>query len=214
LLFPAWAFGALAYHATKRWQCSFGGSLALFLISGAALVAALVFENRLGLNNGKAGLPPLYYSSNYFGDNIFGLIVVVHFFCCGLLSKHFASNLEPYRLVRAIRWMAGHTFSLYLYHMPILFFIRAVTKYDTHNALSVLVATTGALVIVAGLSKLTEERYPGLRMWARRWIGIGAEKLKIAFVNWRPSAPKKDAMIGRGLPGALDSFQAGAANDD
>jgi peptidoglycan/LPS O-acetylase OafA/YrhL len=178
LLLPAWAVGAMAFHAGKVCQCSYRNSLILFIATGLGTVMALIFEDQLGFSNGKAGLPPLYYSSNFFGDNVFAIVVAAHFFCCALFSRHLTKNLEPYRIVKFVRWMASHTFSLYLYHMPILFFIRAVTKYDPHNPFAVLAAMAAALLTIAGLSKITEERYPALRILLRRGMVTFTDKLR------------------------------------
>jgi len=171
LLMPAWAVGAAAFYATKSCHSSFGNSAMLFAVSGCAAMAALVFEDQLGFSNGKAGLAPLYYSSNFVGDNLFAAVVAVHFFCCGLFSKHLVKDLEPLKAVKFTRWLAGHTFSLYAYHMPLLFFVLAVTRYNTRNPYTVITATCIVLLMIAGLSKLTEERYPALRNYLRRYFG-------------------------------------------
>jgi peptidoglycan/LPS O-acetylase OafA/YrhL len=179
LLLPAWAVGALAFHAGRRFKCSGRSALLLFIITGVAVIASLLFENQLGMNNGKVGLPPLYYSYNYVGDNLFAVILAANFFACALFSRQFKNDFEPRRVVRFIRWMASHTFSLYLYHVPLLFFIRAVTKYDPHNPYEVAAALCVALVIVSGLSKITEEQYPLLRTRARRWMTTLLERIRL-----------------------------------
>jgi peptidoglycan/LPS O-acetylase OafA/YrhL len=170
LLLPAWAVGALAFHATQQWRCSRRTGLLLFVGSLAVLGIAVMYDVRLGLTNGKAGQPPLYYSANFIGDNIFAAIVALNFLCCALFSRTLKVDFEQYRAVKTIRWLAGHTFSLYVYHMPILYFLRAAFYYDPYNLTQVLCAVGGALVIIAGLSKVTEERYQALRKWTRLWM--------------------------------------------
>ena len=170
LLFPAWMAGALAFYTSKACQSTRGRSLMLFFGTGVATLLALVFEDQLGLNNGKAGAPPLYYSSNAVGDNIFAMLVAAHFVGCALLSRHVSTALENQPAVKWIRWMAGHTFSLYVYHLPILLFIRAITHYDPHSPIAVLAAISFALLTIVGLSKITEEPYPAVRSLLRRWI--------------------------------------------
>jgi len=168
LLLPAWAAGALAFHAGKNWHCSQRRSLILFVGTGLAVLAVLISKDQLGLNNGRVGLAPLYYSANFFGDNIFAVIIAANFFCCAVFSRRLAGDFESQRAVKMIRWMASHTFSVYLYHVPVLLFIRAVTKYDPHNLFAVLAAMLVTLLIIAGLSKATEERYTMLRTYLRR----------------------------------------------
>jgi peptidoglycan/LPS O-acetylase OafA/YrhL len=179
LLLPAWAAGAFAFHAGKRYNYSGRSSLILFMATGIGMVMALVFQDALGLNNDPVGQPPLFYSSNFVGDNLFAFIVAAHFFCCTLFAKHLSQNFESFRVVKIIRWMAGHTFSLYLYHLPILLFVRAITKYDPDNHFEVLAALFMTLLIIVGLSKISEERYPALRTLLRRWFKILFGKLQM-----------------------------------
>jgi peptidoglycan/LPS O-acetylase OafA/YrhL len=179
LLLPAWAAGALAFHASKWLKCSARSALPLFIVTGLGVITSLVFENQLGMNNGKVGQPPLYYSYNFVGDNLFAVILAANFLCCALFSQHLKINFEPRRAVRFIRWMASHTFSLYLYHVPLLFFIRAITKYDPQNPYEVAAALGVALMIVSGLSKVTEEQYPILRTRSRRWMTMLVERIRL-----------------------------------
>jgi peptidoglycan/LPS O-acetylase OafA/YrhL len=192
LLLPAWAVGALAFHASKMWRCSLRTGLLLFLVSGLAMVLAIVFAVPLGITNGKAGQAPLYYSSDFIGDNILATLVALHFLSCALFSRHIAKNFEPYRVVKFIRWLAGHTFSLYVYHMPILYFLRAF-GYNPNDWRIAILAMCGALLIIAGLSKVTEERYAALRLSARSWMAGLADKMRPVAIKWKlsPAAPNK-----------------------
>jgi peptidoglycan/LPS O-acetylase OafA/YrhL len=185
LLLPAWAVGAAAFHLSKTWRCSYLNSWIFFIVTGLVTVTALIFEDQLGLNNGKAGLAPLYYSSNFLGDNIFALILAAHFFCCSLLSQQSSKNIESYRMIRFIRWMAGHTFSLYVYHLPILLCICAIAKHDPHNFMAVLANTMLTLLIVVVLSKATEEKYPIVRKIFRRWMQSFDGKMRLVTTRWK-----------------------------
>ncbi len=179
LLLPAWAVGAGAFHVGKSWHCSRLKSWLLFISTGLTTLLVLVFGHKLGLNDGQAGQPPLYYSSSFLGDNLFAVVVAAHFLACYILSRHFTKHLDASRVAKLIRWMASHTFSLYLYHVPILWFILAVTKYDARNPVAVLTALAVTLLAIVGLSKVTEERYPALRSLLRRWIGRVVERFRV-----------------------------------
>jgi peptidoglycan/LPS O-acetylase OafA/YrhL len=170
LLLPAWAIGAIAFRATQGYRCSYRSSLVLFVATGLVMAAALYFADQPGLSNSNVGKAPWFYSANFLADNVFAVIVALHFFCCGLLSKHLASNLEPYWIVKTIRWMSGHTFSLYVYHLPILLFIRSIGNYNPEDPWEDLVAIVITLLIIVGLSKITEEKYPAIRIPLRRWM--------------------------------------------
>jgi peptidoglycan/LPS O-acetylase OafA/YrhL len=185
LLFPAWVVGAMAFHAGKALSFSWRTSLVLFVGSGIAMILSVVFAIKLGLTNGEAGHAPLYYSANWLGDNIFAVIVAAHFLSCSLFSKHLTGNLEPYAAVRFIRWLASHTFSLYVYHMPLLYFVRAVGRYDSHSLPAAIIAMLVVLVIIAGLSKITEERYPALRKYLRAQMNTLTVKLQPLGERWK-----------------------------
>ena len=187
LLLPAWVVGALAFRLTKDIQMSFKTSFILFVATGIGMITALVFECPLGPNNDKTGTAPLYHSSNFFEDNVFAIVVAAHFCCCALLSKHFNKNLEKYRLVKSVRWMASHTFSLYVYHQPILLFIRAVWKYDPSNPFAVFAVTSITLMVIVCLSKITEERYPALRSLLRRWLAMLSSRCWMMLSKYRAS---------------------------
>jgi peptidoglycan/LPS O-acetylase OafA/YrhL len=193
LLLPAWVAGALAFHASKKLQPSYRNSLLLFIASGLVVALAAVFDVQLHLTNGAAGQPPLFYSSDFIGDNIFSFLVAAHFLACALFSRHLLANFEPYRIVRFIRWLAGHTFSLYVYHMPILYFLRAVLRYNPYNLSLVLLALGLTLLLIAGLSKITEERYPVLRTVLRGWMGGFLDRVRPVAIRWKlsPAAPTK-----------------------
>lgn len=192
LLLPAWIVGALAFHASKALNFSYGKSLALFIATGVGMILAIIFAIQLGLTNGEAGHPPLYYSANYLGDNIFAVIVALHFLCCALFSKHLTKSMESSAVVKFIRWLASHTFSLYVYHMPLIYFVRAIGKYDPHSLPSALAAMAIVLLIIAGLSKITEERYPALRKHLRVWMNSLSGKLRPIGLRWKlfPSPDK------------------------
>jgi peptidoglycan/LPS O-acetylase OafA/YrhL len=182
LLLPAWAVGAMAFHASKVWRCSLRSGLVLFMATGLAAAAAMIFQNQLGLDDNAVGKPPLFYSSDFIGDNLFGILVGAHFWACAIFSRHFVKNLEPYRIVKLTRWMAGHTFSLYLYHVPILLFLRAITKYDPNNQIAVYAAMAVTLLMIVVLSKITEEQYPNLRATLRRWIAAFLQSIR---AHWK-----------------------------
>jgi len=177
LLAPAWAAGALAYYAGKKFSCRRLPGLFLFVLTGLVVIGCLVFQKQLGLDNGKVGRYPLYYSYNFIGDDLFALMVSANFFACCLFSRHLAMDLEAYRITKFIRWLAGHTFSLYLYHVPLLFFMVAVTRYNTRSPVEVMGAICATLVIIVGLSKITEEQYPAFRAYARRFMARKLEKI-------------------------------------
>lgn len=69
-------------------------------------------------------------------------------------------------LARPIRGMASSTFSIYLYHFPILVLIYAVTGYDRSSQLARMLVFSGTVGACFLLSRVTEARKA---VWGR-WI--------------------------------------------
>jgi peptidoglycan/LPS O-acetylase OafA/YrhL len=93
-------------------------------------------------------------------------------------------------LEKPIRWAANHTFSIYLFHFPLLILIYAVTHYDRSSSLAKCAAFVAVLLLCGLLSKISEER----KRWWRRviygWLnraGVGNDSLaKRDSIEFRP----------------------------
>ena len=99
-----------------------------------------------------------------------------------LMALHF---LGVYRLAReadwlgaraetAIRWCAGATFSLYLFHYPILTFLHGLPAYDSAKPLHAALMAAVTLVACFLLAEVSERR---LGFWKRLVHGV-FERLK------------------------------------
>lgn len=64
----------------------------------------------------------------------------------------------------AIRWCAGATFSIYLFHYPILTFLYGLPGYDGNNAVHVVALAGVTLVACFALAEVSERR---LDLWKR-----------------------------------------------
>jgi len=164
LLLPCWLAGCATYYCCKcRFQIPKKLQWVFFVASLVAIICILYSPKSFGMDNGRSGRWPLYHSFNFIADNIFAVIVAFNFWTAGqiLTSKTDIAGAS------LIRWASHRTFSLYLYHVPILWCIRALTNYDIHKPLSVFCAIVGCLVVVAGVSEFTEQYYPQLRKLTR-----------------------------------------------
>ncbi len=90
-------------------------------------------------------------------------------------DQTFSGSRLPEGLVASVRWLGDHTFSLYLYHFPLLFFIAAVVPFDRGNVVSGGALILLTLALVFGLSLFTESRRPWWRKcFAAIWDGVAA----------------------------------------
>jgi peptidoglycan/LPS O-acetylase OafA/YrhL len=62
------------------------------------------------------------------------------------------------RVARPIRWLAGATFSLYLFHLPVAQFLASLAPWAPSSWATRVVIVGGTLVIVFALAAVTERR--------------------------------------------------------
>lgn len=171
ILLPVWLFGVLAYHISQR--MNFSNKLLLFLFGITALIIGMLtfyWDFSFFSNQFPFGRPPLFFSSHFVFDWIYGALVAINIGCIGAVS----STIKiPIVIERCIKYLSSITFSLYLYHLPILVFIAAFVPYNKSSYLQVTVILIGLIVIVGILSAITEKR--------RKYLSSVIEKIFSIF---------------------------------
>ncbi len=157
LLLPCWLLGVGLYYWRERLRLPRSGAFAVFAVAFLALMIAIV---RLPEYPFPAGSAAFWYSSAFVSDWILALVV-------GLTIAAFDAMRCPppaRAIATAIRHCADHTFSLYLYHFPLLAFATAIAKTDVWPWWKAAIAGSSVLAIVVALGLITE----GLRpRWQR-----------------------------------------------
>ena len=155
--FPVWLLGALGFRIGLAWQPPRRLASGLFILSSVAFLAILVFGNpflplrealRGGLQDGYfnlgiarifAGDIPRFPEDMLLGTAFAVMIMTV--------SAAWGKRRIPQRGVSLIRYLAGSTFSVYLFHAPLLYFLVAVIHVDKHAAVELMLV--GALVLAS-----------------------------------------------------------------
>ncbi|HET7570711.1 MAG TPA: acyltransferase [Gammaproteobacteria bacterium] len=124
LLLPVWWLGVMTYRFTKRHRVSEPVGYILFIGSFVAFAALQVMPGRDGLDPwfhdhiwpyvNREFFPPI----NLIFDWMLGLLVAANILGFNAIGHRVIVPLQ--RVKRPIRYIAGLTFSLYLYHMPLL----------------------------------------------------------------------------------------------
>jgi peptidoglycan/LPS O-acetylase OafA/YrhL len=167
LLMPLWLLGVVTYRAIKAEKLN---RLQGYLVSAASIAAYVVFialggktaldhavewlvgpDTELLLSNSK-GFLANYVTGILFSSLLVGLAAV---------AQDFAVPL--YRLQKPIRALAGLTFTLYLFHYPLVYALRALVLATGMERVSPLIVTGGTLAIVALLAPVTEAQKGTLR---------------------------------------------------
>jgi len=142
ILLPVWWLGVLTYHRTKlpmnRWL-----ALGLFVGSIAGYAAFLALDGRTAMG---FDFYELWYSTRFPSKYVVGVLIAV-----SILGFAKMPEVPFGPLVKPIRWLAGMTFSLYLFHYPVLH-VYAALGLPTYA----MIALT--LVTVAALAQVTERR--------------------------------------------------------
>jgi peptidoglycan/LPS O-acetylase OafA/YrhL len=130
MLLPIWLMGVGMWYVYKRATVSPLSGAAILILSILGYVAFMATHVRASLDvrteQLTAGWPPglIGISSHFLSNYISGL-----FFCGSLLGlKGLTGVLSPMLigLAAPIRGLARGTFSMYLYHYPLVYFFRAI----------------------------------------------------------------------------------------
>lgn len=162
LLAPVWAMGVLTYRIVCRGGVGPRAGWALFLGSLAAYFAAYLLELRPALEWRANMLTPasidLNWSTEFWWKFLVGAMAVAN-----IVGFAAIAGRVPLRRIEApVRWLSGMTFSIYLFHWPLLTVVMiAAARLGWPEAWrpwwSVLILAA-VLAAIAGLAELSERR--------------------------------------------------------
>jgi peptidoglycan/LPS O-acetylase OafA/YrhL len=196
-LFPMWLLGVACYHASKtqRLRPGFGWMLTTLTAAGIVCLGILSWDKGIfQADRGIATHSPMEIAEDYllaclFGSHIVGFTRVASGF--SWITK----------FGRPIRWAAGGTFSLYLFHYPILIAMLSLLPWPVESWMFRATLVLGTLGIVFALAELTERRrllwrqmfdfLIGLISVRAGWLnqGVGTPPLPSAYSSPRVKPP-------------------------
>lgn len=171
LLMPAWLMGVAAWYGLKSGRfealshpraliCAVGAPLAytLLLWADAPQILSQDSSAMLGGINLNASFG---FSDEFVWNGFLGLLTVTHIIGMSRLTAHARAD------AKAIRWLAGGSFSLYVTHYPLLHFFDAALPDSAGRAALMLAGT-----LIAGLlfAAIFERPIKGVRQILRRAI--------------------------------------------
>ncbi|HET6306603.1 MAG TPA: acyltransferase [Rhodopila sp.] len=152
-MLPIWLIGAGCYRLSRLGRIGpvAGAALCAGCLAGWIGYEAWAFRHGrlIGLAPEMLGRPELV--EDY---------LVAALFAGHLLGFNALSRLVrvPDRVAASVRWVAGATFSLYLFHLPVTQILTALSPWPLASAANRALVEGGTLVIVFALSELTERR--------------------------------------------------------
>lgn len=181
LLAPVWGLGVLLY----RWQGGYRLSAALGWACWCASLAGLAafqyhdvgaqLSRWSGRLLGAELYQQLHFSKHFLGDYLLALLIALNFIGFRRVAGQFDGLLGPAAPV--IRKAASYTFSIYLFHLPLLllFEILLADMGRGYAYLGAVLASTLAAVILLG--SVTEQQKDRLRRWLARRLPQGRAQL-------------------------------------
>ena len=173
LLFPLWLLGVwLVKHGAR---CVVSPTLSR-LIWGGSLVGFIVLNEsgvdvalRMHLHDVLPGFWRLESAQRFVTDYCLGVLVAANFIAFRGLGPRAQRCMQV--LKRPVVWLAGYTFSLYLFHRPLTHLVGHFMPNTAQNkALSVLWLLL-ILAVCFALGQVTEQRKQFFRALARRALG-------------------------------------------
>jgi peptidoglycan/LPS O-acetylase OafA/YrhL len=166
VLLPLWLLGVIAYRICTRVPVSRGIGWVLFLgsILGWVVYEVLAWRYERWL----IVPPPLLKRHEVPQDYVIGLLFVLNIIGFHALSTTLGAPLR--RAAVPIRWVAGATFTLYLFHESLSHFLRALLPWPSQSIATRAVLYLGTLGLVFAIASVTEKRKEAWRR-AIAWIG-------------------------------------------
>jgi len=158
-LFPLWLIGVGCYHVCSHERDK---TLGMALCIGPLLLW-VTYEIWAWHGHRLTGIE-LPWTSNrdqILQDYVVGSLFAVHLVGFNTISSGISGVLL--RFSKQIKWAAGATFTIYLFHYPITQFLTTVIPWEPSALPTRLVLFPGVLVIMFAIAELTERRKEGWR---------------------------------------------------
>ncbi|WP_286266990.1 acyltransferase family protein [Thalassotalea atypica] len=165
LYLPIWLAGVFCFKKLKVYNLSFGLSLLLYSISIIGIVVLSVSSIQSGINTFMLNiLGSDFYNillepaEKFVSDYVLALFVTLHIFSSYHLINNSSFLSIGKKVELLVKEMSSHTFSLYLYHMPILYFISALFPYDSLPILNLAFCWFIVPLLIFLISNFTEKK--------------------------------------------------------
>lgn len=173
-LLPVWIMGAwLSANGgwERQWHPAFAwaGFLLPWVVIGIFSSFGVHFWVTDWLTHNVPGFWRLGMSKHVLTDYFYGLLVVIHIRSFASLPMGFQTAFQ--RMGKQLAYLAGFSFTIYLFHFPMTRFVGAVAPSPEGEVLYPLAVALAIVVICWLISFGTERQLPAWRRLFTRWIG-------------------------------------------
>lgn len=183
LYLPIWFAGVYCFKSLHKFEVGLNASIFTYMLSliGIGLLCIGSIKNSI-----DAAVKPLigdrFYSlllepaEQFFSDYFLMIFVTLHIFG----SYHLIRNSKFFQLSdfweRNIKNLSSHTFSLYLFHMPILYFASAVFPYAEYSIFNLISCWIITPLLVFLTSRYTESKKQKYKLFFGRLVNFYSDK--------------------------------------
>lgn len=172
LLMPVWLLGV--WLARRRPQLNGPPWLAVALVPATWCAVAAInllgydIAVRIWLDHYLPGFWRVPASRRFATDIVLGALVALNFIAFRSLPAAFTAWIERLKVPAATA--AAYTFSIYLFHYPVISFFRHFYPQQASQLLPALAAALGTLMFCVLLGHFTERRPGSYRRAFMRWL--------------------------------------------
>jgi peptidoglycan/LPS O-acetylase OafA/YrhL len=202
LLFPVWLMGVEVFRRMQSGRRLSAYVAVPMFLAPAGVVGVFELDRALHLRERiEALIDPHYlaFSIIFIPAILFGVLVACNLYAFPSLERFLAPALS--RIEKPVRWIAGATLSMYLYHYPLLYLFGAIFHAEPASPfwinLSIVVCT---LACCFALSAVTENRKRLVRGWIEELWQLAAQP--------EPAEPELPAKEAAPAPAGLFKVRA------
>ncbi len=163
ILLPIWLMGVWVYKYNQSQTLSEGTGWILFLFPTVIYLITKVIgldHQLLTMTKDLLGAEfvdqKLWHSDEFLISYLYGLLISMNFVGLKAISHRFDKLLKNFE--RPIRYWAGLTFSIYLFHYPLLQFFNAVYGFERDDPVRHLLLFCSVSIVIILLGSVTENK--------------------------------------------------------
>ncbi len=161
IMFPTWLLGVFTYKIVASRKVSEPLGWVLLIVPLGAFVAYQFIAPPRVQQFMPVTLDGERWSS-LAQDYLLCALFAAHLVGLAAVSRHFETPMR--RVEPLVRWVAGSTFSIYLMHLPILFFLAAISPWGQSSDARLALLLIGAPALCLLFAEVSERR----KAWWRR----------------------------------------------
>ncbi len=175
LLAPSWILGVVVWRMIAAGRTArYGRALALTLALAPLVIYFLAHQAFLHVQLkdmtaamlGDVWMTRIGFSDTFVWSALLGVLTSAHILGMASLCQSI-SVPKDLTSERAIRWLAGGSFALYLIHFPVMHFAAAILPGAVDAGWRQMLVLLVPVVVAYAFAEMSERRRPALRIWLR-----------------------------------------------